>query len=166
MYTIHSQTIALLPVPNPGREQGELHTLIFEINRSFIVPYPPTQIVKRHVRKYAGSYMAQQERAMKMLQETKMVPIACPTASGFEIALTPTHAATNPKVIWFAPIHILRFDHRNQCIYTRYGTHFLFPVAEETYNRQFVKGITLQRMLSNRKQFLLHYKSSKKQHTS
>ncbi|HEY9581696.1 MAG TPA: competence protein ComK, partial [Savagea sp.] len=67
MYTIHSQTIALLP--KYDGQSDELHTYVIEMYRSFTVPYSPTQIVKRHVRKYAGSYNAQQERTMKYLGE-------------------------------------------------------------------------------------------------
>ena len=161
MYTILSQTIALLP--KYDREDDELHTCVIEMYRSFTVPYSPTQIVKKHIRKYAGSYDAHQQRTMKYLGETKMVPIACPTPAGFEVAFTPTHAATNPKVAWFAPVHVLRFDHKNKKVYTKHGTNFALPISEDTYNRQFVKGSTLQHIFSNRKQFLLQYKSSKKQ---
>ena len=145
-FRMTEETKMILPFRVKGT--GELHSIVFHMNRQFQVPAPPYEIIDYNLRLYGSSLRGAKDSAKQMLGNSSMYPVAL--GKNKEWIWFMTEAMKNEYCAWFALHHVWKInglDKKNAKILLYCGHEEEVRVSERSLTNRKNNGHLLQSKL-------------------
>lgn len=142
-YEINKDTVALIP--------KEKKTIVYEVDKSFIVNKSPLKIVEESCEYFGSSLDGRQKGTSKLIGFTHKVPIII--EESFDIIFFPTLSPNNDECSWLSYKHIYKPDKLNDktVIELKNGKKIIVDVSTAIIDNQLYRSSRLNETLQYRK---------------
>lgn len=143
-YEINKDTVALVP-------KDEKHTIVYEIDNSFVVDKPAIKIVEESCEYFGSSLEGRQIGTSKLVGFTHKVPVII--EESFNLIFFPTLSPRNENCSWLAYEHIFKPDRfRDKTIVElKNGKKIIIDVSTPIIHNQMYRCSRLKETLNLRK---------------
>jgi len=143
-YEINKDTVALIP-------KGNNHTIVYEVDNSFVVDKTPLQIVEESCEYFGSSLEGRQIGTNKLVGFTHKVPVV--VEESFNLIFFPTLSPKNEECSWLAYTHIykpLKFKNKT-IIELKNGKKILVDASQAIIDNQLYRCSRLKDSMELRK---------------
>jgi len=143
-YEINKDTVALIP-------KDEEHTIVYEVDDSFIVDKPTLEIVEESCEYFGSSLEGRQVGTSKLVGFTHKVPVII--EESFDLIFFPTLSPKNEECSWLSYSHIYKPDKfkDKSIIELKNGKKILVDVSTAIIDNQLYRCSRLKDTLQQRK---------------
>ncbi len=144
-YEINEQTLALVP-------QGERHTRVYEVNNTFLVNKPITEVMEDSCQYFGSSLLGRQKGTTNLIGVSHKAPIIVEETK--ELIFFPTTSPRLTKCSWLSLRQINRYYYRNKKMYVQFknNTTIEVNVSYGVLDNQILRATRLESVLRNRKE--------------
>lgn len=143
-YEINKDTVALIP-------KDENHTIIYEVDDSFIVDKPAIKIVEESCEYFGSSLEGRQIGTSSLAGFTHKVPVIIEET--FELIFFPTLSPKNERCSWLSYEHIFKPDKFKDktIVELKNGRKIVVDVSTPIIHNQLYRCSRLKEILNSRK---------------
>lgn len=144
-YEINEQTLALVP-------HGERHTRVYEVNNTFLVNKPITEVMEDSCQYFGSSLLGRQKGTTNLIGVSHKAPIIVEETK--ELIFFPTTSPRLTKCSWLSLRQINRYYYKNKKMYVQFknNTTIEVNVSYGVLDNQILRATRLESVLRNRKE--------------